>query len=166
VWIDEQGELGSCWLDNAERREVTPTCGAHPLLDSVARRLADYFRGERVSFEEIPLPVASGFFVRCWEACRSIPPGATRSYRELAVAAGSTGGAARSAGQAMRRNPLPVIVPCHRVVASDGRLHGFGGDVDPHGTSVRMKRRLLELEGVRIERGVVRRGGTLFDTPV
>jgi len=79
------------------------------------------------------------FFKKAWEVCRTIPFGETRSYRWLAEKAGNIR-AARSAGQAMARNRLPLLVPCHRVVASDGSLHGFGGGGLP------LKSRLLEME--------------------
>ena len=87
----------------------------------------------------IDLSDASPFFTAAWEACSSIPPGETRSYQWLAEAAGSPK-ASRAAGQAMARNPLPLIIPCHRVVGSNGGLHGYGGG------GVGVKARLLELE--------------------
>ena len=87
----------------------------------------------------IDLANASPFFIAAWEACSSIPPGETRSYQWLAEAAGSPR-ASRAAGQAMARNPLPLIIPCHRVVGSNGGLHGYGGG------GVGVKARLLELE--------------------
>jgi methylated-DNA-[protein]-cysteine S-methyltransferase len=80
------------------------------------------------------------FFERARNACRAIPSGETRTYAWLAVSAGSPR-AVRAAGQAMARNPLPLVIPCHRVVGSDGGLHGFGGAV-----GLPMKAKLLELE--------------------
>ena len=77
---------------------------------------------------EAPLDLSGApeFFRRAWQACRSIPAGETRSYGWLAAQAGRPR-AARAAGQAMARNPVPLVVPCHRVVGSDGHLRGFGG---------------------------------------
>ena len=72
------------------------------------------------------------------EACRSIPPGETRSYAWLASQAGRPG-AYRAAGQAMARNPIAIVIPCHRVIGSNGSLHGYGGGLD-------LKARLLGLE--------------------
>lgn len=116
------------------------------LLSDIAARLEAYFEGEHVAFTDVPTPSASSRFTqRCWTACRAIPPGRTVSYAELAERAGSPG-AARAAGQAMRRNPLPVIIPCHRVVNSSGRLHGYAGQTDDRSRSLSVKRRLLELE--------------------
>ena len=84
---------------------------------------------------------------RCWEACRSIPRGETRSYGELATMAGERGNAARAAGQAMRRNRLPIIIPCHRVISAAGGLHGFSGSSDQAGPALAVKRALLQIEG-------------------
>jgi len=109
-------------------------------LESIRHRLNAYFRGEEKSLSDIPLDLegAPPFFRAAWEACRSIPPGETRSYAWLAAAAGRPG-AFRAAGQAMARNRLSVIIPCHRVIGSDGGLHGYGGGLE-------VKARLLELE--------------------
>ena len=105
--------------------------------------LVQYFSGALVSFayEPIDLGDAPRFYRAAWEACRSIPIGKTRSYKWLAAQAGRPR-ALRAAGQSMARNPLPIVVPCHRVIASDGSLGGFG-----KGRSLlHLKRRLLDLE--------------------
>lgn len=98
--------------------------------------------GDDVDLSELPIDTdwASDFFSRAWHACRSIPTGETRTYAWLAAQAGNPR-AARGAGQAMARNPFPLLVPCHRVVGSDGALHGFGG-----GMGLPLKARLLEME--------------------
>ncbi len=98
------------------------------------------------TLEEVPLdlPEAPPFFAAAWRACRRIPPGETRSYRWLAQEAGSPK-AVRAAGQAMARNPVPILIPCHRVIGSDGSLHGYGGGLD-------LKARLLNLERAPIAR--------------
>ena len=103
--------------------------------------IAAYCAGESVDLSEIEIDVAgvSPFFKKAWEVCRTIPFGETRSYGWLAEKAGNIR-AARGAGQAMARNRLPLLVPCHRVVASDGSLHGFGGGGLP------LKSQLLEME--------------------
>ena len=100
--------------------------------------------GEPVDLADIPIDTrdVSPFFKKAWEACRSIPPGQTRSYRWLAEQAGNAR-AARGAGQAMARNKLALLVPCHRVVSSSGELHGFGGAGLP------LKSRLLAMESGR-----------------
>ena len=110
-----------------------------------AKLIAQNIAGKRVSFSGIATPKSTPFFERCWRACRTIPVGETRTYRWLANAAGSPL-AIRAAGQAMRRNPLPMIVPCHRVVAANG-LGGFWGSNNPRGKELKLKVWLLQREG-------------------
>ena len=109
-------------------------------LAEVRRQVTAYLKGEQITLLDIRLDLDDSppFFGAAWEACRRIPAGETRSYRWLADQAGSPR-AVRAAGQAMARNPVALVVPCHRVVASDGSLHGYGGGLD-------QKARLLELE--------------------
>jgi methylated-DNA-[protein]-cysteine S-methyltransferase len=110
-----------------------------PRLDSLKRKLQHYFDGQRVLFDEpLDLGEATAFQRRVWLAVRDIPYGETRSYGQIARQVGSPG-AARAVGQAMAANPLPIVVPCHRVIGSDGDLRGFGGGLD-------LKQRLLEME--------------------
>jgi methylated-DNA-[protein]-cysteine S-methyltransferase len=101
----------------------------------------EYFAGNVTALDNIPLDLsnASPFFGAAWAACRGIPPGETRSYQWLAEAAGSPK-ASRAAGQAMAKNPFPLIIPCHRVVGSNGGLHGYGAG------GIGVKARLLEME--------------------
>lgn len=111
-----------------------------PRLDDLKAKLQRYFDGQRVLFDEpLDLMGATAFQRRVWLAVRDIPYGETRSYSQIARQVGSPG-AARAVGQAMAANPLPIIVPCHRVIGSAGDLRGFGGGLD-------LKRRLLEMEG-------------------
>ena len=113
--------------------------GEHdPVIVEAARQLRAYFAGERTSFA-LPLrPAGTPFEVGVWEELRRIPYGETLSYGELADRIGSAG-AARAVGRANACNPIPVVIPCHRVIGSDGSLTGFGGGLDT-------KRRLLDLE--------------------
>jgi methylated-DNA-[protein]-cysteine S-methyltransferase len=115
-----------------------------PLLGEAARLLEGYFAGRGVCFD-LPLDPAgiSGFGRAVLDACARIPHGATATYGELAAQIGRPG-AARAVGQALGRNPLPVVIPCHRVIGADGRLVGFGSGLG-------MKRRLLELEGIDVD---------------
>ena len=110
-------------------------------LKDVRVRLDAHFRGEDGRFDEVPLDLedAPPFFKAAWDACRSIPRGETRSYQWLAVQAGNPR-ASRAAGQAMAKNRLAVIIPCHRVIGSNGGLHGYGGG------GVEKKARLLAME--------------------
>lgn len=112
-----------------------------PLLSAAAELLMAYFAGRRVAFD-LPLDLGGrGDFTRAvLEACAAIPWGVTRTYGELAAEVGSPR-AARAVGQALGRNPLPVLIPCHRVIGADGRLVGFG-------SGLALKRRLLEHEGI------------------
>ena len=108
-----------------------------PLLRAAREQLQAYFDGELTTFE-LPLrPAGTLYCRRVWEALCAIPYGATRSYAELAKGAG---GSARSIGQANGRNPIPIIIPCHRVVAA-GNLGGYSG-----GEGLVTKRFLLALE--------------------
>ena len=103
-------------------------------------RLERYFSGEDSSLDDALDLSGTVFQKRAWEAARSIPRGETRSYSWIARSMGNPG-AARAVGQAMRANPVPIIVPCHRVVGSNGAMCGYGG---PEG--VDMKMRLLAME--------------------
>jgi methylated-DNA-[protein]-cysteine S-methyltransferase len=102
-------------------------------------RLQEYFTGQRVDFsDKLDLSQGTAFQRSVWKATRQIPRGQTRSYSQIARQIGKPG-AARAVGQALGKNPLPVFIPCHRVVKSDGSLGGFTG-------GLAMKRRLLSLE--------------------
>ncbi len=110
-----------------------------PVLEASASQLRDYFAGTRERFE-LPLePSGTDFQRAVWAALSAIPHGELRSYRDIALAIDKPA-AVRAVGAANGRNPLPVVVPCHRVIGSDGSLTGFAGGLD-------IKRRLLELEG-------------------
>lgn len=121
------------------RRRIGPTVEGHgPLLDRLAEQLSEYFAGARRDFDlPIDLP-GSGFQDRVWGELQRIPYGRTISYRELAERVGA-GNAYRAVGRANGSNRIAIIVPCHRVVAANGGLGGYGG-------GLAAKRRLLELE--------------------
>jgi methylated-DNA-[protein]-cysteine S-methyltransferase len=110
--------------------------------DDARRQLDEYFAGERRRFElPIDWRLSRGFRREVLTACARIPFGETRTYTEMAAAAGSPR-AFRAAGSALGSNPIPIVVPCHRVLQSGGGLGGYGGGLP-------VKERLLELEGVR-----------------
>lgn len=111
-----------------------------PLLVAAAEQLAAYFAGERTDFDLPLAPTGTPFQQEVWTALRQIPYGTTASYGEIAGRLGRTGHGARAVGVANGRNPIPVIVPCHRVVGASGAMTGYGGGMD-------RKRILLELEG-------------------
>ncbi|MBO9620319.1 MAG: methylated-DNA--[protein]-cysteine S-methyltransferase, partial [Niabella sp.] len=101
---------------------------AHPILVETEQQLAAYFAGKRQQFE-LPLKfIGTGFQKRIWELLLDIPFGKTISYGELAKRAGDIK-TVRAVGGALNKNPIPIIVPCHRVVGSDGKMVGFGGGV-------------------------------------
>jgi len=108
-------------------------------FSGIAKRLKAYFSGHKVLFpDELDLSLATSFQREVWQITRMIPYGETRSYSWLAKKIGKPG-ASRAIGQALSRNPLPIIVPCHRVIGNNGRLVGFSGGVE-------IKKRLLYLE--------------------
>ena len=103
------------------------------------RELTEYFAGKRREFS-FPLDLrGTAFQLSCWRALLKIPYGETRSYADIARSVGQPQ-AFRAVGMANNRNPIAIVVPCHRVIASDGTLCGYGGGLD-------VKRKLLELEG-------------------
>ncbi len=106
-----------------------------------------YFSGEETDFSEVRLDLSdeNAFFRRIYEALRRVRWGGTTTYGALAKEVGAGREAARDVGEAMARNPVPLIIPCHRVLAAGGKIGGFSA---PGGASTKM--RMLELEGVRI----------------
>jgi methylated-DNA-[protein]-cysteine S-methyltransferase len=143
------GDLGVAAVDDAVVRVSFDGPRARtthdPLLDSAADQLRAYFAGERMAFD-LPLapPGGSAFERAVWDALAGIPYGEMRTYGEIAAATGDAD-AARAVGIACNHNPLPIVLPCHRVVGAGGKLVGFGG-------GLHRKRFLLELEArVRIE---------------
>ncbi len=120
---------GDTWIESAAN---TAQC---------RRQLEEYFAGERRQFD-FPLDLhGTEFEQRCWRALLEIPYGETRSYAEIARAIGNPK-ACRAVGLANGKNPIAIVVPCHRVVGTNGSLTGYGGGLD-------IKRKLLELEGAR-----------------
>ena len=109
-------------------------------LKDAKRQLAEYFAGERREFDLELDPAGSGFQKRVWKAISAVPYGRTITYGELARRAGFPEGA-RAAGAATGRNPIGIVVPCHRIVGADGSLTGYAGGLEK-------KRALLALEGV------------------
>jgi methylated-DNA-[protein]-cysteine S-methyltransferase len=114
------------------------TPGTAPVLEAAAGQLAEYFAGERTAFELPLAPRGDAFQRRVWELVGRIAYGRTRTYGALARELGDPALAQRVGG-AVGRNPLAIVVPCHRVVGADGRLTGYAGGLD-------RKRYLLDLE--------------------
>ena len=133
--------LAGAWFEGQQHHPgalAAPVRPGDALLAEAARQLQAYFSGERDSFD-LPLDLqGTAFQRRVWEALRRIAPGRTCTYGDIANALGSPS-AVRAVGGAIGRNPVSVIVPCHRVVGRDGALTGYAGGVD-------RKRALLQLE--------------------
>lgn len=130
---EEEGAIIA--LDWGRGRDRTET----PLLREAAAQLQDYFDGQRTDFDLPLAPEGTPFRRKVWEALRRIPWGETRSYAEIGREIGC--GSARAIGQANGANPIPILIPCHRVVGADGSLGGYSGGEGPA-----TKRFLLDLE--------------------
>ena len=112
-----------------------------PLLERAARQLDEYFAGKRTSFD-LPLePVGTPYRMQVWQALQQIPYGQTETYGELARRTGNPK-ASRAVGGANHHNPIPIIIPCHRVIGTGGKLTGYGGGLE-------RKEFLLALEGCK-----------------
>jgi methylated-DNA-[protein]-cysteine S-methyltransferase len=131
--------LVGIWLPNERRNVRNDADDMPPVLKETASQLDEYFAGERTDFD-LPMELDGTDFQReVWNELSRIPYGETISYGELARRVGRPS-APRAVGQANGRNPIPVIVPCHRVLASNG-IGGYGG-------GLKVKRQLLAVEGV------------------
>ena len=139
---DDAGLRGLHMQDGPGPVTLEPAWRASPDdFDAVGHQLAEYFAGERAAFD-VPLALEGTPFQRTvWGALQDIPYGQTISYGELARRIGRPS-AIRAVGLANGRNPVSLIVPCHRVIGGDGSLTGYGGGIE-------RKRFLLELEGAR-----------------
>ena len=131
-WVEiqavRQGILSLNFVETAGavRRRDSDVSGQPEVLKAGLAQIGEYFRGARSSFS-LPLALeGSDFQMNVWKALLRVPYGETTTYRDLAVAVGNTK-ATRAVGGANHRNPISIIVPCHRVVGSDGRLTGYGG---------------------------------------
>lgn len=116
-------------------------------LDPVARQLDEYFEGRRKRFElKVDWSLTRGFFQRILRETARLGYGEVATYKQMAEAAGSPR-ATRAAGNALRSNPIPIVVPCHRIVRTGGTLGGYSGELGAYAGGPLIKRRLLELEG-------------------
>jgi len=130
--------------------QAVPGAGAAArIVRETARQLADYFAGRRRDFDVPLAPAGTEFQRAAWKALAEVPYGETISYAELAQRM-ERPRAIRAVGAANGANPIPIILPCHRIIGADGTLTGYGGGLET-------KRRLLSLEGVEAQ------GGLAFD---
>lgn len=137
----KDGKLTGLSLGENTNREIKKE--RESVMDETAKQLSEYFKGLRTSFS-IPLaPKGTEFQKKVWDSLCRIPYGETRSYKQVAVMAGNEK-ASRAVGMANNKNPIMIIIPCHRVIGSNGDLVGYGGGLD-------VKVRLLTLEGIPIK---------------
>ena len=145
VVASDGSSIVGVWMANAEPEDArwVDQCGTDSLLDEARQQLVAYFAGRLRAFDLPLAPNGTDFQRRVWSALRGIPFGMTVSYAELARRV-SNAAAVRAVGAANGRNPIPIIVPCHRVIGSDGSLTGFGG-------GLQRKQWLLRHEGAQGE---------------
>ena len=128
--------ISRLYLPNAPLPRLMPH--ATPLMEEGARQLLEYLNGQRQDFDLPLAPQGTPFQQKVWAALRAIPYGQTRTYKDIALAADCPKGY-RAVGMANHRNPIPIFIPCHRVVGSDRSLTGYAGGVE-------LKQALLALE--------------------
>ena len=134
---EDEGALTALYLPNSP---MPPAGEETPLLCRGREELLEYLAGKRRDFDLPLAPKGTSFQQRVWSALGDIPYGRTITYGELARRVGCPGGS-RAVGQANHRNPLPILLPCHRVVGANGTLTGYGG-------GLALKQWLLRLEGI------------------
>lgn len=141
ILVTQDGALSGVYFPGHWTRPDPATFGerAEHGFEAVEQQLAEYFAGERTSFELPTSTVGDGFERRVWKLIDQIPYGQTSTYGELALELGDPL-LARRVGNAVAHNPLSIVVPCHRVVGKDGKLTGYAGGLE-------RKQFLLELEG-------------------
>ena len=151
VNTDAQGGIRTGWMAMLERAGSTPGSleelgpEDQDLRPDLCLRILEAMNGISVDFADVDIAPGTPFQRAIWRATREIVPGSVLSYGRLAAKVGRPG-AARAVGQAMRRNPQPIITPCHRVVSTAG-IGGFGGE-NEDGTSPAIKIKLLRAEGM------------------
>ena len=141
AWFDNQRHLPAALAAQlAGQSAIWPEQATHPILQEAAKQMTAYFAGRRNSFE-LPLDLSAGspFQQAVWQALLAIPRGSTTSYGALSASIGRPS-AVRAVGGAIGRNPLSIVVPCHRVIGRTGSLTGYAGGLD-------RKTALLQLEG-------------------
>ena len=141
LWFDHQRHFPLALVAESTGQRVWPTEADHPVLKQAMAQLADYFAGKRTLFD-LPLDLSGGtaFQQSVWQALLALPLGTTASYGQISSRIGKPT-AVRAVGAAVGRNPVSIIVPCHRVIGASGSLTGYAGGLD-------RKIALLTLEGV------------------
>lgn len=134
---DDGNVITNIYFENeagANKAQINET----PLIKETGKQLIEYFEGNRKSFDLKIEPIGTEFQKKVWQALREIPYGETRTYKEIAITVGNEK-ACRAVGMANNKNPISIIVPCHRVIGSNGKLVGYAGGMD-------IKEYLLNLE--------------------
>ncbi len=138
--VESGGALVAIRFDAAADGSPEHGRGGSALLSRAHDQLTEYFAGERRRFE-LPLrPRGTDFQRRVWEVLATVPWGTTTTYGALAARLGLPPGAARAVGAANGANPLPVVLPCHRVIGSDGTLTGYAGGLERKALLLRLER--------------------------
>lgn len=141
ILLERDGAITELSFDAGRGANLRPK--ETPLLRATAHQLSEYLAGRRRIFD-LPLnPVGTEFQHKVWDALLRIPFGETKSYAQVAAAVGCPRGA-RAVGGAVGKNPIPIIIPCHRVLAAGGKIGGFSLGLD-------MKRKLLNIEGISVD---------------
>ena len=136
---EEEGHITRLYLPNTPTPRLMPH--ETPLLSRAREQLLEYLAGERKKFDLPLAPQGTPFQQKVWKALQEIPWGETRSYKDIALAADCPKGF-QAVGMANHRNPIPIFIPCHRVIAADGSLGGYAGGLE-------LKKALLTIEGMQ-----------------
>lgn len=141
--IERAGALSAIeftpWRPPVDGRPLGERADDHPVLAATVTQLAEYFAGERTAFDLPVAPRGTEFQERVWAQLQKIAFGETASYGQVAARLGLTAAASRAVGTANGRNPIPIVIPCHRVIGADGSLTGYAGGME-------RKQVLLDLE--------------------
>lgn len=138
TYVEEDGALLAIYTDRSFDGIKQKT----PLIQEANRQINEYLRGERKTFD-LPFRMqGTAFQKQVWEALLRIPYGETRSYKQIAEAIGNPK-AVRAVGMANNRNPLLIVVPCHRVIGADGKLVGYGAGIEKKEFLLRLEKSLL-----------------------
>ena len=136
---EEDGAITHLVFVNREHEPTGYVAAETALLRKAKQQLDEYFAGKRKTFDLPLAPKGTPFQQRDWKVLQKIPYGETWSYKDVAIEVGSPRGF-RAVGLANNRNPIAIIIPCHRVIGANGKLVGYGGGLD-------IKMKLLDLEG-------------------
>lgn len=135
---EEDGSITNLSFGDSSKLPKNVEIKETPLLKKAHQQLEEYFQGQRQKFD-LPLsPQGTDFQKKVWQALQTIPYGQTATYKEIAIKAGSPKGS-RAVGMANNKNPIGIIIPCHRVIGTNGTLTGYAGGLE-------LKQQLLDLE--------------------